>query len=107
MTSALINLKNKLLKISDNVYHYEAPKDAVPPYIMWQEVGGAFAFGDGSPIESVKSVQINIFSDKEFDPLIDEVLKLLTQDDIAGNYPATVYDADLKLIRTIIECEVV
>ena len=105
--NALINLKEKLLDISDNVYHFEAPKDAVPPYIMWQEVGGAFAFGDGSPTESVKVVQINVFSDIEFDPLIDKVLELLTQDNIAGDYPTTEYDTDLKLIRTIIECEVV
>lgn len=107
MTNALINLKEKLLEISDNVYHYEAPKDAVPPYIMWQEVGGTLTFGDGNPTESVKVVQINVFSDIEFDPLIDKVLELLTQDDIAGDYPTTEYDTDLKLIRTIIECEVV
>ena len=105
--NALVNLKNKLLDISDSVYHYEAPGDAAPPYIMWQEIGGSFAFGDGNPVESVKSVQINVFSNTEFDPLIDKVLNLLTQDGIAGDYPTTMYDADLKLIRTIIECEVV
>lgn len=107
MTSALIKFKDKLLEVSDNVYHYEAPEESGLPYIVWQEAGGSFTYGDSKPSESVCTIQVNVYSKAEFEPLVDEILKALACDDIACDYPVPVYDDDLKLIRTIIDCEVV
>ena len=51
--NALIEFKDFLLSVTENVYHYEAPKNAGLPYVIWQEVGGHSLYGDNFDIESV------------------------------------------------------
>lgn len=105
--NALIEFKDFLLSVTENVYHYEAPKNAGLPYVIWQEVGGHSLYGDNFDIESVYRIHLDIYSQNEFDPVIGEIIDVMRVNDIAFDFPFSEYDNDLKLIRTIIECEVV
>ena len=105
--NVLIDFKDRLLTVTENLYHYEAPKDTSLPYVIWQETGGHSLYGDNTDAVSVYRVQLDIYSENEFDPLIENILNVLREDNIAFDFPFSEYDNDLKLIRTIIECEVI
>lgn len=105
--SVLLDFKDILLSVTDKVYHFEPPQSEAPPYIVWQETGGYFSYGGNADAEKVTDVQVNVYSEDEFEPLVDAILAALReQEGIAYDYPVVDYDDDLKLIRTIIECEV-
>lgn len=105
--NVLNNFRDLLLSVTENVFHYEAPKNAPIPHVIWQEVGGHYLHADNTNTESVYDVQLDVYTQNEFDPLIESLLGALKQDDIAFDFPTTEYDNELKLIRTIIECEVI
>lgn len=105
--NVLLDFKDRLLTVTDNLYHYEAPKGAALPYVIWQEVGGHSLYGDNKDAVNVYRVHLDIYSEDEFDPLVESVLNVLRDGEIAFDFPFSEYDNDLKLIRTIIECEVV
>ena len=105
--SVLTEFKDRLLTVTDNVYHYEAPKNAALPYVIWQEVGGHSFYGDNTDGVNVYRVHLDVYSDTDFDPLVDKIMEVVRADNIAFDFPFAEYDSDLKLIRTIIECEVI
>lgn len=105
--NALLEFRDRLLTVTENLYHYEAPKDTPLPYVIWQEVGGHSLYGDNTDGVNVYQVQLDIYSETEFDPLVGSIVEILRADDIAFDFPFSEYDSDLKLIRTIIDCEVV
>lgn len=105
--NVLNDFKDHLLEATKKVYHYEVPKNTTLPYVVWQETGGRYFYGDNSGVESVVKVQIDIFSEDEFEPLVDEVISVLNSYDVAVSYPIFDYDTELKVTRAIIECEVV
>jgi hypothetical protein len=107
LKNVLIEFRDRLLGITENVYHFEASQASALPYIIWQETGGRALYGENVDAERVHSVQLDIYSETEFDPLIEDVLNMMREADIAFEFPITDYEKDLKLIRTIIECEVI
>ena len=103
----LQEFRNLLLTITDKVYHFEAFKEALGQYIVWQEIGGSALHGSGQRQEKVKRIQVELYTENEFESLLDELMEALESADVAFEEPVTTYDADTKCIRHIIECEVV
>ena len=102
----LQELRDLLLQITDKVYHFEAAQESSGRYIVWQETGGRALSGSNRRQEVIRDVQIDLYTEEDFDPMVEQILNQLEDAGIAVNEPTTVYDPDTCLIRHIIECEV-
>ena len=102
----LQELRDLLLRITDKVSHIEAAQEASGRYIVWHEKGGRALSGSRRRQEVIRDVQIDLYTEEDFDPMVEQILNQLEDAGIAVNEPTTVYDPDTCLIRHIIECEV-
>lgn len=88
------------------VHHNTAPELPGSRYIVWQEYGGRFSYGDNTPGEGVRRVQVDFYTKIELDPSLSALLAALDGADIAHGYPETTFDEEQACDRHIIECEV-
>jgi hypothetical protein len=95
-----------LLAVTDKVYHLEAWKES-DEYIVWQEIQGRSAYGDDGRFATVKRVQVDLFTKEEFPELLDKLLETLEANGVAFDDPVPDYDSDTKVMRYIIQCEVI
>lgn len=103
---SLQEFRDILLKIMENVYHFEAYQETDEEYIIWQETGGNSMHGDGVRCETVQKAQVELYTKIEFSETVGKILDVLEQNDIAFREPIPSFDADTKRFRYIIECEV-
>lgn len=84
----LNNIKNALLSVSTNVYHYEAPPKRNVPYIVWYEEGETTSVeANNHKIEQAIGGWIELFTNTEFDPLVDAIQTALNDvDGLTWNY---------------------
>lgn len=92
MNSKIKIIRDTLLKVSDNVGHYEAVKKN-NQYVVWAEDS------EGSSVEADnrktnQSIQgtIDYFTRTEFDPAVDEIQKALA-------------DAEISFYLNSVQCE--
>lgn len=95
-----------LLTLGPPVYHYAADKQE-PPYIVWHEFGVRPWHGDNRRQALAHKIQIDLYTEREYDPLAGAVEALLSENGAAFDGPVTDYDEKTKMIRLIYECEVV
>jgi hypothetical protein len=95
-----------LLSVTDKVYHLEAWNES-DEYIVWQEIQNRSSHGDNGRFATVKRVQVDLFTQKEFSELLDKLLETLEENDVAFDDPVPDYDSDTKVMRYIIQCEVI
>lgn len=103
----LQEFRDVLLSVTDKAYHYEAFEEQEGEYIVWQENGGRSAYGSNARANTVKNVQVELYTQEEYTPTLDKLLNVLEAEDIAFEEPITDFDKDTKRIRHIIECEVI
>lgn len=89
------------------VYHSTAPEGGGERYIVWQEYGGRYSYGDNAPCEGVQKIQLDLYTKTELDAKLKGLLDALDGADIAHGYPETTFDHDAMCDRHIIECEVI
>ena len=90
-----------LLGLTDKVYHFEAPENAAPPYIVWQELGqGEILSGDDSQDAYAATGTIDIFSRNEKEPLVSSVYRALNDACISFYKKSVQYEPDTRLIHT-------
>lgn len=102
----LQEFRDILLTVTDKVYHLEAWQEQ-EEYIIWQETGGRSLYGSGRRCATVKKVQVELYSRKEFTDTLDRLLDTLEEHEIAFEEPIPDFDPDTKKMRYIIECEVI
>ena len=96
-----------LLGLTDKVYHFEAPENAAPPYIVWQEIGqGEILSGDDSQDAYAATGTIDIFSRNEKEPLVSSVYRALNDACISFYKKSVQYEQDTRLIHTEYEFDV-
>lgn len=96
-----------LLGLTDKVYHFEAPENAVPPYIVWQEIGqGEILSGDDNQDAYAATGTIDIFSRNEKEPLVSAVYRALNGAYISFYKKSVQYEPDTRLIHTEYEFDV-
>ena len=103
----LREFRDLLLTVTEHVYHFEAAKETADSYIVWQEVSGRALAGSDRRQEVIRDVQVDFYTTIEFDPVLEEVLQVLEENGVAFEEPQTGFDPDTRMIRHIIECEVV
>lgn len=82
-----------------SVSHYHAWKRN-PPYIVWAEDGsGAQLSGDNRMVAQAIQGTIDLYTDKEGDPLVNQIQAALNTDQIALSLNGSGYEEETKLIH--------
>ena len=76
-------------------------------YIVWQETGWKAYYGSDGRKAVVVFIQVELYTEDDFDPLLDELIALLEKHNISFLEPVTTFDISTKKILHIIECEVI
>lgn len=68
-----------LLALPDSVYHFEAPKEATAPYLVWAEdsQGGSRHANNVMAAQAMQGT-VDLFTRDEYDPLFGKVQRALT-----------------------------
>lgn len=97
----LLSFANHLLTVSNNVYHYYRPANYAVPYIVWAEDGedGSFHAGNKKAEQTIHGT-IEVYTQTEFDALLDWVQDALLQLDGCGwILQAAQYEEETNLIH--------
>lgn len=92
-------LRDALVGVSDKVYHYHAPNNAKPAYIVWAEDSADDFLADNQHVEILMSGTIDLFTKKENDPLFDSITEALNAIPCAFYLNSTQYEEETGLIH--------
>lgn len=94
------DLRDVLLKVTSNTYHYYT-LDATAPYIIWAEDGENESFdADNHKEEQVIHGSIHYYTQTEFDSTVDTIqTKLNTLEPLAWKLVMIEYEEDTNLIH--------
>lgn len=88
-----------------NVYHYWRPQMQAP-FIVWAEAGEANDFhADNGKAEILLSVTIDVYTQTEFDELLDNVFEYLDGQKIPFTLDLVDFEEDTGLIHYSFTCE--
>ncbi len=101
LTNKLKSIRDRLLTVSQNVYHYEKPERIeLSEYIIWQEDGE----GDSNELDNAKREQViqftvDLFTKAEYSPLIDGIQDTLADSTVSFNLVSVVFETETKYIH--------
>lgn len=94
--SSLVDIKNALLDVIDNVYHAEALK-AETPYIVWSEDdGGAQISADNIRLNQSLQGTINYYTKTEYDPTPGSIERALDKIKLSYYFDSVAFESDTK-----------
>ncbi len=81
---AVTDLRNALLSVSADTYHYKAPQQKKPPYIVWGETSISHAedADDRAQILLV-SGELWYYTNEEYDQVVHEIMDALDEAEAA------------------------
>lgn len=90
---SLLDLRDALLDVMDDVYHFQAPADKPERYIVWGEDGGddTIAADDRNETIALRG-RLYYYTAKEFDPVFDEICDALSEVGAAWSIGQIGYD---------------
>lgn len=98
-------LRNLGSSASYNVYHYWRPMMQTP-FIVWTEEGEAEGFhSDNRKSEVIMDITIDVYTQTEFDPLLDEVFNFLNGASIPFSIDSVEFEEDTRVIHYSFSCE--
>lgn len=97
--NCLKRVRDALLTVSKNVWHYRALKSR-PPYIVWTEDSeGNSLCADGGKVASSIQGTIDLYTKKEFDPIVNAIQCALTAAHIPWRLNSVQYEDETSLIH--------
>lgn len=103
--SKLNKIKDALNQVNISTFHYFA-MNKTNDYIVWAEHGETESLDlDNKKEEQVISGAIDLFTKKEYDPIIDEIQDTLNKNDIAYRLSDVQYEEETKFIHYTWEWE--
>lgn len=99
LQQTLQQIGDDFASLTQNCYHYWRPKMR-PPFIVWQEdaEGDDFA-ANNVKAERMISGSVHYFTQKEYDPLADNIEKLLQERSHAWSLESVQYEEETNLIH--------
>jgi len=76
------------------VYHILAAPDEECPVLCWQEISHAHGYGDDAPVWDVVTVQLDYFTETEYDGFPEELEAILYEMDVLCEFESQSYDND-------------
>lgn len=99
MNSKIKIIRDTLLKVSDNVGHYEAVEKN-DKYIVWAEDSeGSSVEGDNRKENQSIQGTIDYFTRTEFDPMVDDIQEALIDAEISFYLNSVQYEDETKYIH--------
>lgn len=95
----LERLRDALAALTERTYHYHAPPNTAPPYLVWMENGADDLTADNSHAERCLTGTVDLFTRQEGDPLISSVPTALEQAGAAWYLSSVQYEEDTGLIH--------
>jgi len=96
----LVDLKNTLLTVTDQVYHFIAESGTQAPYIVWAEDGQKDSLhADGGMTEQSIEGSIHYFTPKEFDATFEKIQNALNEGGISFRLNAIQKELETGLIH--------
>lgn len=92
-------IRDTLVGLSDRVYHYSAPPDTPPPYIIWMEDGANDFEAGNRHVEFVDQGTIDLYTLDEDDPLMQAIPAALNATPAAWYRNSVQYEEETKLIH--------
>ncbi len=101
LTSKLKAIRDQLLTVSQNVYHYEKPeRSELSEYIVWQEDGeGNSLQVDNAKNEQAVQFTVDLFTKTEYSTLIDDIQNTLSDSTISFSLVSVVFETETKYIH--------
>lgn len=95
----LDTIKNALLSVTQNVFHFTAGANAVPPYVVWAEDSADSFEANNVHAESVDEGTIDLYTLDENEPLREAIPQALNACECAWYKNSTQYEEDTGLIH--------
>lgn len=95
----LDTIKNALLSVTQNVYHFTAGANPHPPYVVWAEDSENSFVADGRHIESADQGTVDLYTLDENDPLRESIPQALNECGCCWYKNSTQYEEDTGLIH--------
>lgn len=100
ITDKLKRIKAALLTVSQKTYHYAKPDKVTAEYIVWMESTEDNSFHtDNGKTEQQIIGYIDLYTQKEFSPLVDGIQNALNDAEIGYRLSSVQYEDDAKLIH--------
>lgn len=104
----LFDLRDALLEVLDDVYHFIAPERKPEHYILWGETGGADSVkSDDAPDTIAIRGRLYYYTSDEYDVIFDDICQSLTDHGIAWKIGNIGYDDTLRQIIYEVTWEVI
>lgn len=96
MITQLQTIKDILVNVCENTYHYQAPEGSkFEKYIVWQEESEyARLMGDGDKMEVRLQGSIDLFTENEYEPLVEQIEAAFKAAHIYIEYTGTLFESD-------------
>lgn len=96
MIQQLQTIKDILVSVCENTYHYQAPEGSrFEKFIVWQEESEyARLMGDGDKMEVRLQGSIDLFTKDEYDPLTEQIEAAFKAAHIYIEYTRTFFEDD-------------
>lgn len=105
--AAVNDIRDALLDVLDNVYHFRAPKERTDHYIVWGETSvSAGLSADDAPDTLRVSGKLYYYTADEYDSIVDDICAALTKAGAGWRISGIGYDSTLRQIVYDIEWEV-
>ena len=90
---SLLEMRDALLGVMDDVYHFRAPSDKPESYIVWGEDGGGdiIAGDDRNEILEIRG-RLYYYTTEEFDAVFDDICDALSDAGAAWSVGQIGYD---------------
>lgn len=96
----LDSLKAALVALTERVYHYTAPSNSAPPYIVWAEDSENPFFADEQHAETAIQGTIDLYTRDEDDPLKQAIPGALNGLTCVWYLNSVQYEEETGLIHT-------
>lgn len=102
------DVRDALLTVTDNVYHYKASPNVKTNYILWGETGTSATFSADDEIDTIViGGELYYYTNTEYDPVFDRICRVFDDHDIAWALINIGYDDTLGQIVYAMEWGIV
>lgn len=77
-----------------HVYHIQKAPDQECPVLCWQELGHTTVFGDDKPIARIQRMQLDYFTETEYDDHYKVIEQILRNMDCAFTHEGMTFDGE-------------
>lgn len=101
LTSKLQGIRDALLAVCENTYHYEKPERInISEYIVWQEEGESDSLHlDDKKNDQVLQFSVNLYTKNEYSAVVDALQDALSDSTISFTLVSVTFETETKYIH--------